>query len=180
MKIIIKICVKIDRMPGTLTASSTTGFIFLMWTASLPACWSVTSSSSSSTINHHLNLKGLQERLGRPAWVFWERKPPGIKKSLIQNYPHLLPILGRSGPRGPCLCHICQWVQHRWGRNIKSSWRIEFYKSQPLCNFHFAGKFDEARKHAHASLAILTRHLPKVSQLINRHLIILPSSSSWS
>ena len=65
--IIIKICVKIYCMPGTLTASSTTGFIFSMWTASLPACWSVTSSSSSSTINHHLNLKGLQERLGRPA-----------------------------------------------------------------------------------------------------------------
>ena len=130
MKIIIKIHVKIYCMLGTLTASSTTGFIFSMWTASPPACWSVTSSSSSSTINHHLNLKGLQERLGRPTWVFWERKPPGIKKSLIQNYPNSLPILGRSGPRGPCLCHVCQWVQHRWGRNIKSSWRIDFYIKQ--------------------------------------------------
>ena len=54
---------------------------------------------------------------------------------------------------------------------------INSYKSQPLCNFDFAGKFDEARKHAHASLAILTRHLPKVSQVIYHH--IISSSHHW-
>ena len=46
--------------------------------------------------------------------------------------------LGRCGSRGPCLCHLCQRVQHRWTHilrdqtlNLLKVTRILFFKGLP-------------------------------------------------
>ena len=73
--------------------------------------------------------------------------------------------LTRTLPMPPMSTSTAQVISYSESSN---SWRVDILKLPSYKNivsqrtFMVAGKFDEARKHAHSSLQILSRHLPKV------------------